>query len=668
MTRTLSIFILVISVFVIGCIPATQEPMTEVTLNVLDQQFQRVYDYQDRQEVDSLLIYTSHPDPSYRYLVASAMASIQSEKSLDSLYKLMHDPVMKVRTAAAYAIGQVGSNKSETELLDAFKVKDTLDVSNIYNATIIEAIGKVGSAKLLPALATVSTYRPTDTLLLQGQCRAIYSYALRGMTTPEGTDKMVQYLTEAEYPPKVKLLAANYLARAKDIDLSSVQFRLLQVLDQNKDPNIRMAVALALGKTSDGEVFDQMISHLEEEEDLRVKSNLIRSLSNFEYIKVVSEVLELIKDDNPDIASTAATYLLKKGNKTDAAIYRNYINDSLHYSVQAKMYAAVLEHMPVYYTNTKNKIKDDVLAKMEATDDQYAKAAYVEALGHNPFNCEEIIELTSGSKYPVVRSAGANAVSYAMSSPNFVKAFRGGHLQKKLELIELLKPVFEKGDVGALAVYGEMLADEKLAIKPLLEDYTFLESARNQLKLPDHIETYNSLSKAIAYLTDKNYEPKSLENNHPIDWSIFNEYGDSIAVAIKTNKGVIRTVMYASEAPGSVANFVTLAKDDFYDGKPIHRVVPNFVIQGGCPRGDGYGSLDYTIRTELPQLYYEEEGLIGMASAGLHTEGTQWFITHSPTMHLSGKYTIFGKVSDGMDVLQNIRVGDVIEDMVISKY
>ena len=126
--------------------------------------------------------------------------------------------------------------------------------------------------------------------------------------------------------------------------------------------------------------------------------------------------------------------------------------------------------------------------------------------------------------------------------------------------------------------------------------------------------------------------------------------------------------MYASEAPGSVANFVTLAKDDFYDGKPIHRVVPNFVIQGGCPRGDGYGSLDYTIRTELPQLYYEEEGLIGMASAGLHTEGTQWFITHSPTMHLSGKYTIFGKVSDGMDVLQNIRVGDVIEDMVISKY
>jgi len=668
MTRSLSIFILSISIFVIGCIPATQEPMTEVTLNVLDQEFQRVYDYQDRQEVDSLLQYTNHPDPSYRYLVASSMASIQSERSLDSLYKLMYDPVMKVRTAAAYAVGQIGSSRSETELLNAFKVKDTLDVSNRYNATIIEAIGKVGSANLLPALATVSTYRSTDTLLLTGQCRAIYSYALRGMTTPEGTDKMVQYLTEAKYPPHVKMLAANYLARAKDIDLSAVQFRLIQVLNESKDPNVRMAVALALGKTSDGEVFDAMISHLNDERDPRVKSNIIRSLSNFQYIKVVSQVLELIKDDNQDIASTAANYLLKKGNKTDAAIYRTYINDSLHYSVQAKMYAAVLEHMPVYYTNTKNKIKDDILAKIEATDDPYAKAAYVEALGHNPFNCEEIIKLTSDSKFPIVRSAGASAISNAMTSDNFVKAFRGGHLRKKVELIELLKPMFEKGDAGVLAVYGEMLSNESLGIKPIMDDLTFLESAKNKLKLPNQIETYNSLSKAIDFLTDKKYQPKTLDYNHPIDWSIFAQYGDSIAVAIKTNKGVIRTVMFASEAPGSVANFVTLAKDNFYDGKPVHRVVPNFVVQGGCPRGDGYGSLDYTIRSELPQLYYEEEGLLGMASAGLHTEGTQWFITHSPTMHLSGKYTIFGKVTDGMDIVQNIEVGDVIEDMVISKY
>ncbi len=171
----------------------------------------------------------------------------------------------------------------------------------------------------------------------------------------------------------------------------------------------------------------------------------------------------------------------------------------------------------------------------------------------------------------------------------------------------------------------------------------------------------------MAYLTDSKFTPKTPDWNHPIDWSVFTTYGDSIQVALKTTKGVIRTKMFAKEAPGSVANFLSLAQNDFYDGKTVHRVVPNFVIQGGCPRGDGYGALDYSIRSELPQLYYDNEGYLGMASAGLHTEGTQWFITHSPAMHLNGKYTIFGKVIAGMDVVHNIEVGDKIEDVIISK-
>ena len=121
-------------------------------------------------------------------------------------------------------------------------------------------------------------------------------------------------------------------------------------------------------------------------------------------------------------------------------------------------------------------------------------------------------------------------------------------------------------------------------------------------------------------------------------------------------------------APATVANFINLTDENFYDRKYIHRVVPNFVAQGGCPRGDGYGSLDYTIRSELPDLHYDDEGYLGMASAGNHTESTQWFITHSPTPHLDGRYTIFGKVSEGMDVVHNLRIGDIIQDIRILKY
>jgi cyclophilin family peptidyl-prolyl cis-trans isomerase len=112
-----------------------------------------------------------------------------------------------------------------------------------------------------------------------------------------------------------------------------------------------------------------------------------------------------------------------------------------------------------------------------------------------------------------------------------------------------------------------------------------------------------------------------------------------------------------------VANFLELIESGYYTGKNFHRVVPNFVIQGGCNRGDGYGTLEYTIRSELPYLHYDREGMVGMASAGNHTESQQFFITHSPTPHLDGNYTLFARVVSGMDVVHQTRLGDIIEEV-----
>jgi cyclophilin family peptidyl-prolyl cis-trans isomerase len=114
------------------------------------------------------------------------------------------------------------------------------------------------------------------------------------------------------------------------------------------------------------------------------------------------------------------------------------------------------------------------------------------------------------------------------------------------------------------------------------------------------------------------------------------------------------------EAPGSVANFVELVSKKYFNDKFFHRVVPNFVIQTGCNRGDGFGSEDYSMRSEFSTRRYKE-GSVGMASAGKDTEGTQWFITHSPTPHLNGRYTIFAEVVAGMEVVHAIQVGDQIK-------
>jgi len=98
----------------------------------------------------------------------------------------------------------------------------------------------------------------------------------------------------------------------------------------------------------------------------------------------------------------------------------------------------------------------------------------------------------------------------------------------------------------------------------------------------------------------------------------------------------------------------------YYDGKAFHRVVPDFVAQGGCPRGDGYGGMPWTLRTEIGRTPFTT-GSVGLASAGRDTESCQFFITHAPAPHLDGRYTRFGEVVEGMDVVWQLQVGDVME-------
>lgn len=137
---------------------------------------------------------------------------------------------------------------------------------------------------------------------------------------------------------------------------------------------------------------------------------------------------------------------------------------------------------------------------------------------------------------------------------------------------------------------------------------------------------------------------------------------------ITTEKGVMKAELYEHETPGTVANFVKLANSGFYDGLTFHRVIPDFVIQGGCPLGTGAGGPGYTIKceTDAPRQYHDR-GVLSMAHRGKDTGGSQFFICHNRenTAHLDGVHTCFGKVVEGLDVLDQIRQGDEIESIKI---
>jgi len=137
---------------------------------------------------------------------------------------------------------------------------------------------------------------------------------------------------------------------------------------------------------------------------------------------------------------------------------------------------------------------------------------------------------------------------------------------------------------------------------------------------------------------------------------------------IKTEKGNMKVDFYIMDAPNTVENFITLSEEGFYDGLTFHRVIQDFVIQGGCPKGDGSGGPGYTIDCELDgDNQYHERGVLSMAHAGRNTGGSQFFIcfNRKNTAHLDGNHTVFGKVVDGLDVIDEIEQGDRIEEIEI---
>ncbi len=141
---------------------------------------------------------------------------------------------------------------------------------------------------------------------------------------------------------------------------------------------------------------------------------------------------------------------------------------------------------------------------------------------------------------------------------------------------------------------------------------------------------------------------------------------EDVKIVLSTSKGDISATLYASKAPMTVANFLNLAKRGYYNGLTFHRVIPNFMIQGGDPRGTGTGGPGYRFADEIhPQLVHDGPGVFSMANAGPGTNGSQFFVTHKDTPWLNGKHTVFGKVSKGQDVVNKIAKGDTIKGIKI---
>ena len=649
-----------------GCVPVTEtaDPGQEVALDFKLAETRRLYTLQDELAVDSLLARADHPAPEVRYQVALAFGSIVSDSAVGPLTRLLIDPIDDIRAAAAYALGQQGEAAAAAvpELTQAFDFRDTLGVYAEANAAILEAVGKLGDSTDVALLAGVSTYRPGDTLLALGQMHGLYRAMLRGIVPVRALRVAHERATDTRWPRPVRLLAAHYLQRTRE-PLGRFGESLLDRLRRERDPYLRMPLARALAKAPSPEMAAALASLLRREPDELVRVELVRALGDQGYENARAGLLEALADASPHVRETAADQLARQGASTDAGRYWRLAKDSLDGIAAARLYGAALRHMPIGLQEYRRYINYELRRDFEEASDPYARAAILHALAEAPWNYRYLVERALDPALGTVeRTAAAEAVDRVARRGDLPGYFGTSLATVKRELGDYLAAVFAAGDPGQQAVAAGTLAVPALNFETEYEDLRFLRLAQAGLDLPRDTETFYAIEDALAAL-DPGYEARKPAPafNHPITWDIYRSLQPQLVAEIETPRGTITIDLLEELAPATVVNFVQLVRNGFYEGKRFHRVVPAFVTQGGGPRGDGYGSLDYTIRSETPiGSRYDRPGLVGMASAGRHTEGVQFFFTHQPTPHLDGRYTVFARVTDGLEVVRALRPGDAM--------
>jgi cyclophilin family peptidyl-prolyl cis-trans isomerase/HEAT repeat protein len=595
----------------------------------------KIYDLKDRRLHDSLYQFFSSPNEVYREESVLAFASIQDSSGVTALGNMLNDESSRVRAAAAFSIGQLKSSRAETLLVESLKTEK----DKLVREELIESYGKVAKRWNL-------SWTGIDTLSSRRLSWSIYRAGLRGMANAR-LDSMAVVMMGPSYHTSARLGAAHYFSRtAKNFE----KFEAALINSATNDPSVevRMASALALGKIDTDSSLAAIRRILKNEEDYRVRVNAIRALRPFAFKKIQADLVQALDDTNITVAISASELMVSaiddKSWKDLLPLCRNTRN----VRVRANLYGGILA------ASDNREVAEEVTQAFRETTNPYEKAALLASLSHSVMSFGFIQEQMFESDLPLIKSAAAGSLVVINRRKNFDSQL----LTKKFATI--YRKAIEDGDPAIIAIVCDALADSTLGYRNVIKDVSFLLDAKMKLSLPRHVETIVPINVAIAYLEGKR-DKQAVENtfNNPIDWSVVKSIRKDQAASMSTTKGEVIVRLYVEEAPGSVANFVSLVNKGYYDGKFFHRVVPNFVVQAGCNRGDGFGGEDYSIRSEFSRRKYST-GTLGMASAGKDTEGTQWFITHSPTPHLDGSYSIFGEVVYGMDVVHSLQVGDKI--------
>ncbi|MBL8207783.1 MAG: peptidylprolyl isomerase [Blastocatellia bacterium] len=654
-------------------------------------------------ELEALL---QHKLPDVRYRAALAMGRIGDKRGTDALLKALDAATTsRMRIITVFALGEIEDTKAAQALLSVLEKKiEAVEV----RARAAEALGKIVSFQLTsPGAGQNAGPANADTLgkeLVEKINQALIAQLPAPNTTLTPANKLLASLTitalmRVRLPSSVTPLTKQLESRDADIraeagnalmrlrhPINSAVPALLMTLE-DRAVNVRANSARAVGLSKDASAFEPLTKLLNDPSDL-VQVSAIRGLASLADRRAVAPLLTfgetLLKQYRQaktngsarpaqinlllELATALGTFkdesivpfLQQLRAATGTGAYTEIESELVKFGDQA-FWVGVENNTPRDWRSAatfaqalaelgSERAKATLLTMWEQAEQGKLEARVMPAL----------LRALSRIKYDGLQAAARRQLTHKEISVRAAAANA---------LTELNDENFKALAAALEQAKADVQSDARLALVNAIGKYKTPQAI--QLLKAALADTDARVRRATANLLRQAGETVAAETTAlPHDEAYYTRVrrlqSKQILVTMHTSKGIIKIQMFANDAPMTVDNFIELAKKKYFDGIVFHRIVPNFVAQGGDPRGDGGGGPGYQIRCEINPRKYER-GTMGMALSGKDTGGSQFFFCHTPQPHLDGGYTVFGQVIAGMEAVDKLTRGDMIERVVVSE-
>ncbi len=617
-----------------------------------------------------LLLLLSDREARVRRRAALAIGRVGLASGVPPLVEALKDSDPEVRQMAAFAIGLIGDKSGREPLIAALA-----DASPLVQGSAVEGLGLIGDpsaaeaiGKLLVTIVqmgVVASPPPAADEARRDTPAAVFRLGVFALARLKAYDQIAAVVIDPagklrttwwpvafafqRLDDRRALPALQALAQAPDPytrafaikglgalkDRSSVP--MMVALVTSPDGGVQVEAIRALGKIGDSAAAQPLLRLVQNRQlSVSIRVEALTALGAFRVPGVADTAIDLLGDSDPQIRA-AALKVASAAASDEFVLILSGLDPDPDWHVRVSL-ASLLGTLP------RQSALPRLMAMLSDTDQRVIAPVLTSLVKLNAPGIGDILldHLKSGD--PVVRASAASGIG-ELRLPAGAQALPAAYQFALRDSTYVARAAI----LEAFSRYGISVSRSLLDVGLADKDWAVRERAAALLKEGEpQADVYTRIRPAPTRLSAEAYQSASLTNPQ-----------FSTQAFIDTDRGTVQIELAVLDAPLMVDNFVTLAKRGFYKGLTFHRVVPDFVVQGGDPRGDGEGGPGYTVRDEISERPYLR-GTVGIALDWKDTGGSQFFITSSPQPHLDARYTVIGRVVDGMDVVDRIQQDDVI--------